>query len=172
MTELKGADEQIAFSLPELLNACWKAGYTEVSVSDSGVPGAGSILAALPERPRINGWPAIWQICRDFHVAFGCGNGHTHQVRGLPNGKWERREPSEEVQDVEALTDRICWLTGAVSVLLQIAETAREGGTLDAGQLEALDRVKRGYEGEECVTTPRFTDEAVWEIAARAEEGL
>ena len=45
-----------------------------------------------------------------------------------------------------ALTDRICWLTGACSVLLQIAETAREGRTLDAGQLEAMDRVKRGYE--------------------------
>lgn len=55
------------------LRACWLVGYNRVTIEPNCIVHA--YFPQSPEGPRINGWPAIWDIAERLPCGRGCGSG-------------------------------------------------------------------------------------------------
>lgn len=84
----------------EFLGFCTKAGITKVAVgaAHKSVPVSekhtfaltGSVFSA--GNKRINGRPAIWHVCEQAGISYGCGNHEHHQIRDeLIDGVYHHR---------------------------------------------------------------------------------
>lgn len=98
------------------LKKCSDAGYTAVAISRThkSIPQSidfpfgsdGSVFAhkkgaGRKNEPRIDGWPAIWQITVEMNIGVGCGNSHQKQINTaqlidgvyhFKDGNWKRIE--------------------------------------------------------------------------------
>ena len=73
----------------KLLRLCKEAGYKRIAigVAHRSVPqtathpfAPNNSIFGWPEKPRIDGWPAIWKIIEQCGIDRGCGNGHQHNI--------------------------------------------------------------------------------------------
>lgn|GEM_PF-2562233 len=95
----------------KFLSKCSDAGYDRVSVGKrhESLPNTnafafgceGSVFGhhSKGKDVRIGSWPAIWHICENLSIGYGCGNSHQHQAKTenlidgvyhFKSGQWER----------------------------------------------------------------------------------
>ena len=68
----------------EFLKKCKEVGYTEIGINcchgDYMFYRRGYACGYYLTEPKINGWPAIWNIKDKMKIGFGASNGHSFQI--------------------------------------------------------------------------------------------